>query len=351
MGKNLGQTKKFERFLDDLGSQCSPKRFGYCQVCGRSPIVGQTDRCWFPLSGSGDSDPCTLPGLSGKTICAECLSAVVVLPLGCRWCREGPYFIQLTEPDLQVEAVAEGVSVIHHALAANASDDIRHRTNFSGRLALLTILSGSILWDHSQPGHLSRIPHSGATIISFNNKGNGPCFHELHLPAQALEFFSALAEAGARSVFAQWAEQIQQLARKRKRRDYLDQLCDGVEMRRSLAPLLTALVKSRKDGKLRKEERQVLQIYEDVALRKKERFDALERIAGKVKQMPFTYRDSFVKQLGNTSSQGRFLELLKKFSKSEKTGLSITAYELRIIADGPAGEIINLLYLLCVADD
>jgi Tfp pilus assembly protein PilO len=129
----------------------------------------------------------------------------------------------------------------------------------------------------------------------------------------------------------------------------MDQLCDGVETRRSLALVLFLVIKDRADGRLRREERQVLQIYEDVALKKKERFDALQRIAKRVQEMPERYHDSFIKQLGNTRSKDRFLELLKQFGKSER--LTVTKDELRIIDSGPANELITLLYLLCVAEE
>jgi hypothetical protein len=358
MGKNLGQKPKFERFLCELQAGRLPTKTGYCQICGQSPVINtaatgcQADRCWFPLAGSGDSDPCTLSGLRAKVICADCLSAVVILPVGCRSCMDGPYFVHLTEPDLQVQAVSEGVAKLKAALSSNAGDALRHGTNLRGRVALLEILSGSLLWDHSQHGYLTRIPQSGATIISFNNSGTGgACFHELHLPAQALEFFAAVAEAGVRNVFLEWAMEAQEFAWKMKQRSYLDELCEDVERRRSLGPLLVALVRGRKSDRLRKEERKVLEIYEDVALRKKERFDMLQRLAEKVRQMPGRYSESFIKQLGNLGSKGTFLDLLKDFCKRESTGLTISASELRVIADGPINEIASLLYLLCVAEE
>lgn len=349
MGKNSGQKDKFDQYLKDLGDQRLPTWSGYCQICGQSPVIGQTDRCWFPLAASGDSDPCTLPSLRGKTICAVCLSAAVVLPLGCCFCREGPYFIHVGDPDLQVEAVSEGVRVIRESLARKVLEPPKHGTSLSGRLALLEIVSGSTLWDHSQPGHMTRIPQGGATIISFNNKGNGPSFNELRLPAQALEFFGAILEAGVQGVFLRWVQWGQRIARESKRKDYIDQLCDGVEMRRSLGPLLFSVVKDRAKARLGQEEKQVLQIYEDIALNKKERFDALERIASRIKAMPERYSDSFIKQLGNTRTKGSFLELVKRFCKSER--LTMSSNDLRVIDYGPANEVIALLYLLCVAED
>jgi hypothetical protein len=349
MGKNLNQKPKFDRYLKSLGDRQLPTKPGYCQVCGQSPVIGETDRCWFPLAASADSDPCTLPGLRGKAVCATCLSAAVLLPLGCRFCREGPYFIHVAEPDLQIEAVSEGVRVVRRALASKTDGALRHSSTLSGRLGLLEIVSGSILWDHTQAGHMTRIPQGGATIISFSNRGTAPTFTELHLPSQALEFFGAIFEAGVQEVFLGWVKQGQKLASKSRRRDYTDQLCDGVETRRSLAPVLFPVVKDHADGSLRREERQVLQIYEDIALKKKDRFDTLERIAGKIKQMDDRYRESFIKQLGNAASKDRLLQLLKAACKSEK--LTMNNADLRVIDYGPANEVITLLYLLCVTEE
>jgi len=356
MGKNLGQKPKFEEFLQGLERGGLPLRDGHCQVCGRSPVINtaatgcQADRCWFPLAGSGVSDPCTLPGLRDKAICSDCLCAAVVLPSGCRSCPDGPYFIHVTEPDLQVEAVAEAVRTVSAALLTNASNTIRETTNLRGRLALLDIVSGSVLWDQSQSGHLTRIPGSGATAISFSNRGEGPCFNELHLPAQALEFFQAITEAGVREVFHQWAIDSQDFAKKTNRKYYLDELCGSVEERRSLARLVVSFVRHRRDGRVGKGELKVLQIYEDKALQRKERFDTLQRIAERVRQMPSRYSESFIKQLGNLGSKNTLLDLLKDFSKKQR-GLKITPNELRVINDGPINDIINLLYLLCIAEE
>jgi hypothetical protein len=172
------------------------------------------------------------------------------------------------------------------------------------------------------------------------------------LPAQALEFFGAILEAGVQESFLGWVKQSQEFAKKNKRRDCIDQLCDDVETRRSLAPLLFVMVRS-VDGlprrKMLREERQVLQIYEDIALKKKDRFDTLERIAARIKEMPESYRDSFIKQLGNAGSKDRFLELVKKFCKSKK--LSMTNSDLRVIDYGPTNEVISLLYLLCITEE
>jgi hypothetical protein len=352
MGKNLGQKPKFVSFLNRLEMGSLPTRAGYCQVCGRVPVLSQeADRCWFPLAAGRDSDPCTLPGLRGKVLCADCLSAVIVLPLGCRSCPDGPYFVHMTEPEMQVQAAAEGVEKVNAALAANTGAGIGHSTALRGRVALLDIASGSILWDHSQPGHVEHVPRSGATMISFSNRGNGASFNQLHLPAEALEFFGAIAAAGLRPIFLDWAREIQRFTDWTKRRSLLDELCGDVERRRSFVPSIFALVRARKTGRLQKEERKVIEIYEDVALRKKERFDALQRVANKIRQMPGRYSESFVKQLGNLGSKRSLLDLVKDFCKRDGSGLKITPGELRAIIDGPANETTSLLYLLCVAED
>ncbi|PYP90089.1 MAG: hypothetical protein DMG65_12435 [Candidatus Angelobacter sp. Gp1-AA117] len=355
MGINPEQKPKYDRFLKDLGDQTLASRSGYCQICGQSPVVGETDRCWFPLAAGGDSDPCTLPGLRGKTICASCLSAVVILPLGCRSCKDGAYFIHVAEPDLQVQAVAEGVTTIRIALAKKAGEGIKHGTALSGRIALLEIISGSDLWDHTQPGHMEQIPRGGATIISFTNRGNGPKFNELHLPAEALEFFSELATVRLREYFAEWVRKVQKFTNDNKRKDIGDQLCNDVEGRRSLAPLFRAMKKpyiDRHPGErahLQKEELQMLEIYEDIALRKKNRFDALQRIAVRVNEMPQSYRDSFVKRLGSTGTKEGILGLFKEYCKRKR--LAVTSEELRAIDSSNASEAISLLYLLCNAEE
>jgi hypothetical protein len=358
MGKNPEQQPKFERFLHGLETGRLPVKAGYCQVCGQSPVIDtatagcQADRCWFPLAGSGDSDPCTLPGLRGKAVCADCLSAVVVLPLGCRSCPDGPYFIHVTEPDLQVQTASQGIAAIGAAISANSRAEITHGTVLRGRVALLDIVSGSVLWDHTQPG--TRIPRQGATIVSFSNIGNAPCYYELQLPAEALNFFGAIARAGVREVLIGWVNEIQKRFRnKTERAFYFDRLCDAVEDRRSLAPFLLGLIKGPKDRsrQLRSEEQKVLQIYEDIALQKKERFEALQRIANKVRQMPPGYADSFIKQLGNLGSKRTLLELLREFCKRESTRLTITPSELRVIDNGPGNEVASLLYLLCKTEE
>ena len=95
----------------------------------------------------------------------------------------------------------------------------------------------------------------------------------------------------------------------------------------------------------------MLQIYEDIALQKRERFDALQRIANKVRQMPARYADSFIKRLGNLGSKRTLLELIKDFCKKESTGLTFTPNELRVIDNGPANEVASLLYLLCMTEE
>jgi len=184
-------------------------------------------------------------------------------------------------------------------------------------------------------------------MISFNNNGNGACLNQLHLPAPALEFLGEIGAAGVRSTFLDWAR----AAKKARRNDWVDELCNSVEGRRSLGPFLFALVRGGRSRRLRKEDYKVLEIYEDVALRKKERFDALQRVASKIRQMPGRYSEPLIKRLGNLGSKRTLLDLLKDYCKKESAGLNITPGELRVISDGPPNETASLLYLLCVAEE
>jgi hypothetical protein len=350
MGKNLGQKGKFNSFLKRLQAGSLPTRNGYCQVCGGSPVLtDEADRCWFPLAGGRDSDPCTLPELRGKVVCQDCMAAVVILPLGCRFCADGPYFVHVTEPDLQVQAVREGTDVLTAALASNTGSGIARGTNLRGRAALLEIASGSLLWDHTQVGRFTEIPLSGATMISFSNNGSAACFNQLHLPAEALKFFGALMEAGLGTTFLSWAKLIQKGGS--ALRSLLDELCGSIEARRSLGPFLLALVRARKTDRLHNEECRLLQIYENVALDKKERFDTLQRLSMKIRQMPGRYSDSFIKQLGNLGSKKSLLDLVKEFCKRENTSLTITPREIRALVEGAPSETSSLLYLLCIAQE
>jgi hypothetical protein len=350
MGKNLGQKEKFTSFLERLQAGSLPTRAGYCQACGGSPVlVHEADRCWFPLAGGRDSDPCTSPELQGKVVCPDCMAAVVILPLGCSLCADGPYFVHVTEPELQMQAVREGTDVLTAALASNTGSGIAHGTTLRGRAALLEIASGSLLWDQAQGGRFTAIPSSGATMISFSNSGNAACFNQLHLPAEALKFFSALREAGLGKTFLGWAQRIQKGGS--ALRPLLDELCGSVEGRRSVGPFLLALVRARKADRLHNEEYRLLQIYENVALGKKERFDTLQRLSTKIRQMPGRYSDSFIKQLGNLGSKKSLLDLFKEFCKRENTSLTITPREIRALAEGPPSETSSLLYLLCIAQE
>src|SRR5690606_28597867 len=127
---------------------------------------------------------------------------------------------------------------------------------------------------------------------------------------------------------------------------FYETLCDDIENRRSLAPVLAALVRRRKDNeqKLSREEKQVLKIYEDEALGKSERFDTLERIARRVNDMEERYRDSFVKQLGNIRSKDRMLDLLRTFAKAEKTSLHLSVEEIRVLDESRGSDVVSLLY-------
>jgi hypothetical protein len=349
MGLNLGRLPEYQAKLRSLLGSDVPSHGGYCQICGTKGVFSDANRSWMPLAAGADGDPCSLPSLRGKFLCADCFRCVVLLPLGCRFCKAGPYLFHLTDPELQVEGMQDGVQSIKTALLTKQSGNerLKEKTRLSGRLELLEIVAGSGLWDSSRGGKLSHRAGSGATIISFSNSGTSAAWNQLHLPAQALDFFAGLTQAprNLREIFIGWAEKSKDL--------FYEALCDDIENRRSLAPILAALVKRRKDNEqeLTSKEKQVLKIYEDEALGKGERFDTLERIAHRVNDMEERYRDSFVKQLANTRDKRRFLELLTKFAQSEKTNLRLTTDELRVLHEASAGEAINLLYLLCVAED
>lgn len=348
MGLNKGQKQKYEQQLKSVVSEIPPSQKGYCQLCGATPVYAKVNRSWFPLAGSPDSDPSTLPGLGGKAVCADCFRAVVLLPLSCLLCRGGAYLFHVGDSQLQVEATIEAVRTINAQLATTKASGIttkstalRRETTLSGRLELLEIISGSILWDHTNPGHLSRIPPDGATIISFRN-GDPPSISQLHLPAQALEFLTELIEQNREKIFLKWAKDSKAL--------FFDRICDDVETRRSLAPILAALVKRRpvKKQKLEREELEVLQIYEDIALRKKERFDALERVARAVHEMKPVHRDSFIKRLAGIRSSKGFWQLLTEFRR--RADLPISASDLRLIYESFETETSDLLYLLCTSE-
>ena len=221
----------------------------------------------------------------------------------------------------------------------------------SGRLELLEIAARSRLWGTEKQGKLSRKSANGATVFSFSNSGTGAAYSELKLPAQALDFFGEImrAEGGLTSLFIGWAEGWAKYVKDTKSGTY-DRICDDVEARSSLAPVLGAMVRARKTPTITKEEKQLLKIYEDVALERAKRFDALERIAERINDLEPRYRDSLVKQLAGIRTKERLLDLLREFAHSEKTSLRLTKDELRILQESPAGEAINLLYLLCVAE-
>jgi hypothetical protein len=349
MGLNLGRLTEYEDKLKSLLQPVVSVRNGNCQICGALGVFSDANRSWMPLAAGADGDPCSLPSLRGKFLCADCFRSIVLLPLGCRFSKAGPYLFHLTDPELQVEAMKDGVNSIKTTLLLKQSGNagLKEETRLSGRLELLEIVSNSGLWNSVRGGKLSRRAAGGATIISFSNSGTSAAWNQLHLPAQALDFFAGLTEGGSRlrEIFLGWAEKSRDL--------FYDALCDDIESRRSIAPILAALVKRRKDTEqqLTSEEKQVLKIYEDEALGKGERFETLERIAQRVNDMEERYRESFVKQLANTRDKRRLLELLTKFAQSEKTNLRLTTDELRVLHDAPASEAINLLYLLCVAED
>lgn len=358
---NVGSITPFKKKLNDLLQETLPTRKGNCQICGTSGVFSEIDRTWMPLSGGTKGDPCSFPSLQGKFICADCFRCIVLLPLGCRFCKAGPYFFHLCDPDLQVEAMKHGAKTIENAVLQKRSgnESFKDKTSLSGRLELLELVAGSLLWDPNQNGILSRRPNDGATIISFSNEGTGAKWNQLHLPAQALDFFADLAEAEVTQTFLDWAKmcapkEIEKKGTKQKvPNDIFQMLCDDVEERRSIAFLVSRIVQRRAKSQLNVKEKQVLEIYEKTAINKGERFDAVERISHRVNRMEEQHRNSFLKQLSNLRDKDGLLELLVKYAKSDKTKdeMRLTPDDYRIIHNSSPTEFACLLYLLCVAED
>ena len=348
---NPSQLPKYQAILRAvIGTP--PAKKGSCQICGNSSVYIKVDRSWFPLGGSFLGDSATFPNLGGKMICADCFRALVSLPLGAQLCKGAVYAFHLLDPELQVQATARGVKAVQTAIAAGESGNaaLKAKTKLSGRLELLEIAANSFLWGTDNQGILSHRAEGGATVFSFSNSGTGASYNELKLPAQALDFFGEImrAEGNLTDLFISWAEGWVKFVKANS--GVYDRICDDVEARSSLAPILGAVVRARKIPVFTGEEKQLLRIYEDVALEKRKRFDALEAIAERINAMETRYRDSLVKQLANTRSKERLLELLREFAHSEKTNLRLTKDEIRVVQEAPAGEAINLLYLLCVAE-
>ncbi len=365
IGLNMGKDDEnlifYRNILVNAMSHQVKTTRGHCQICGVNEIFIDANRSWFPLGSSSDSDPCTLPNLAGKFLCSRCFSAIVLLPLGCRFVANSPYLYHLSDSSLICEANSSSVNIIQTQIAGRASGNagITTQTKFSGRLALLEIVSGSYLWDHNFGGILSKRSVNGATIIVFNNSGTKIVWLQLHIPAQALDFFAALDSTGLRETFLKWAipckEQLwkDDTSQARVPNNLFEHLCDDVEQRRSLAPLLRAILLRRQSAKrvLSKEEFKVLEIYEDIALGKEKRFQLLERISSRINDMKPIYRDSFVRQLGNISKKEYLLKLLKDFAHKESTMLRLTSEELYILDQERSNEVVSLIYLLCVAEN
>jgi hypothetical protein len=346
MGKNSGQIEEYNRTLNDLALKNERLRHGYCQVCGATGVL-DINRCWMPLAGSVDSDPCTLPGLGTKQVCSNCFCAIVLLPRGCKLCKTGPFLYHATDEKFLVERVSESVNSISSAIVARASgsESIRViKSLLSNRLELLDIAS-RVPWGNPTAGGSATIPADGTTLLSFTNSGTNPRVYWIHLPAQVLEFFQAILEAGVQPVFIKFARNSSD-----SKYGFHDQLCDDVESRRSFAPILAAIVQSRpiKKRKLVREERLMLQIYEEIAIQRQDRFEALERLADAINMMDEKKRDSFLRQLYNLKTKEGLLKLLVAFH--DKGGLLISRADLRIVDSAPWKEIVCLLYLLCVAD-
>ena len=353
---NPSQFPKYQGIVRSASSHSTPQRNGFCQICGDNHVFINADRCWLPLGGSFKGDAVTYANMGGRLLCVNCFRALIALTMGCQMCGGGMYIFHLLDSELQVQAVAKGVNAIQMAIASNASGNAVLKPNppikLSGRLELLEIAARSHLWGTEKQGILSRNSATGATIISFNNDKK-PAYSELKLPAQALDFFGEImrAEGNLTELFIRWAENWAKYVKDTKSGAY-DRICDDVEARSSLAPILGAMIKARKIPTFTGEEKQLLKIYEDVALEKRKRFDALERIAERIKGMEPRYRESLIKQLANIRTKSALVELLKDAAHHrEKTKFSVlTKEEIRLVSETTASESINLLYLLCVAD-
>lgn len=366
MGIGGENVPRYRNVLENAAKGCNETHNKACQICGRKAIFKDANRSWFPLGASSDGDPCSLPNLSGKFICVACFSAIVLLPLGCKFVNNNPYLYHLADPEVICEATKIGFQSVRNQLVAgaNSNDALKTSVTLSGRVALLEIVSGSSLWDMTQGGMLTRRLPTGATIIAFSNAGTSATWYQLQLPAQALDFFAEMESAEQsgksllRNTFLNWAkiceksEYTDKNTKEKRKNPHFDLLCEDIEQRHSLAYLIRAIVRSRVPIQqvLKKEEKQVLEIYERVALNKQERFEMLARIADRINAMEERYRNSFIKRLANIRSKDTLLKMLTEYAHSEKTGLRVSRDELRMLDAENAGEIISLLYLLCVAE-
>lgn len=368
MGTNGQNVPIYRHVLEDAIQEDKGKHTGYCQICGRNEIFKDVNRSWLPLGASSDGDPCSLPNLSGKFICTICFSAIVLLPLGCKFVGNNPYLYHLTDPEVLCKAAEEGFNAVRSQLAARASGNEALKAKnikLSGRVALLEIVSGSSLWDTSQGGILAKRLPTGATIIAFSNAGTSAAWYQLHLPAQVLNFFAEINSAEQaskgllRNTFLNWAiisektEYTDKSTKDKRTNPYFEMLCEDIEQRRSLAPLVRAIVRRRAETQqvLKQEERQVLEMYERFALNKQERFEMLERIAYSVNKMDERYREAFRKKLANIRSSNSLLKMLAEYAHSEKTGLRVLRDDLRMLSTENGSEVISLLYLLIVAEE
>jgi hypothetical protein len=350
--------------LQSLSRPAISHQLGACQVCGDSPGFSTANRSWFPLAGTVTNDPTTLPNFGGKLLCADCFRSVVLIPLGCRFCSTGPYFFHVTDAELQTLVVDDAVTTIRGLISSGVSGStalMEVHEKLRGRIELLRIVSGSVLWDHTQKGSLPRVPQNGATMISFDN-GQAARLFQLHLPAQVLEFFAEMRKtAGAEAVFNQWLERCNPefwkdyRTKTKPRNEFFERICDDIEIRRSVAPLVRQIVvertKKQEQPTLRREEKQLLRIYEDKVLDQKRRFATLEGIAAKIRSMDSRYRDPLIRQLRNIRTKDKLLALLCDYNRPDKTGLSLSVDELRALDSAPDYEITSLLYLLCVAQE
>jgi hypothetical protein len=361
-GRNISAitVPEYEGMLTGARDGCVRLPRTCCQTCGCVGAYLDVNRSWFPLGASSGSDPCSLPNLAGKYLCATCFSAVVLLPLGCRFIGGNAYLFHVPDPDLICEAVKRGVTDVEsQAMLAKARDNtgIRTVSKLSGKSALLELVSGSRLWDQTQGGTLTRRADRGALVVAFSNAGASPAWHQLHVPAQALDFFAALDRLDLRGEFLKWAPKCDRQyvpagGGSKKANDLYDRLAEAVEQRGSLGPLLRSVALRRKSPyrTLTQGERKVLEVYEDVALGRRRRFDLVNQLAERIKVMEAVRRDSFLRRLANTKKKETLLRMLCDLAKSDRTQLRISIEELRMLDSERGDEVTALLYLLCIAE-
>ena len=343
MGKNLSSRDKYLFELASIVNSSSDKTNMPCQTCGNDKSFTSLSRSWFPLGGSETADPFTYPNLKGKHLCLICCRAALLSTLGCKFIAGNPYLIHLNDPELIMRPVKIAFDAVNAGMTSGNAN-IYDTPESSRKLGLFEVLALSPLWNPSMPGFLNKIPKDGATVIHFSNKGTKIYFSELLLPANILIFFTSVNTAGINNTLI---EIIQWSGKSDKEPSFLYY----VENQRSIASLLFNKLDKKQNELLNTRERLLMKIYEHTAIGKAERFDVLEGLAKRIRQMDKKDFDSFTKQLANISKKESLLDLLTKYSKSSSTDLKISQRELKIIYLEPPAEVSKILYLLCLSED